>query len=253
MFFEVDKEIFDKVPDLVIGVVAVQGIDNSKEVPAIEKMLDKYAEECRQYFEASGNKAKEDPCVVPYREAFRAIGINPNRYACSIEALMDRIAKGKGMPHINPAVDLGNALSLKYRIPIGAHDMYSFVKPDGKGRGSEEAGISIRPSTADDHFRPFGAPEGEYDDPEPGEVVYVSGNEIRTRRWTWRQSEQGKMQEKTSAVFYPIDGFADHNLEDVKKTMKDFTEQVANYFARSGSRCTVATGLVTKDEPRFEF
>ena len=70
MFFEVDKEIFDKVPDLVIGVVAVQGIDNSKEVPAIEKMLDKYAEECRQYFEASGNKAKEDPCVVPYREAF---------------------------------------------------------------------------------------------------------------------------------------------------------------------------------------
>ena len=61
------------------------------------------------------------------------------------------------------------------------------------------------------------------------------------------------MQYKTSAVFYPIDGFADHNLEDVKKVMKDFTEQIANYFARSGSRCTVATGLVTKDEPRFEF
>ena len=50
MFFEVSKEVFDKVPDLVIGVVAVQGIDNSKEIPAISEMLDEYAEECRQYF-----------------------------------------------------------------------------------------------------------------------------------------------------------------------------------------------------------
>jgi DNA/RNA-binding domain of Phe-tRNA-synthetase-like protein len=63
MYFEVSKEVFDKLPDFVIGVVAVQGIDNSKEVPAIEDMLDRYAEECRQYFEASGNKAKDDPCV----------------------------------------------------------------------------------------------------------------------------------------------------------------------------------------------
>ena len=141
------------------------------------------------------------------------IGINPNRYACAIEALMDRIAKGKGMPSINPAVDLGNSLSLKYRIPIGAHDMYTFVRPDGTGRGAEDAGISVRPATADDHFRPFGAPEGEFDDPEAGEIVYVSGNEIRTRRWAWRQSEQGKMQESTSAVFYPIDGFSDFNDE----------------------------------------
>lgn len=253
MYYEISKEVFDKIPNLVVGVVAVQGIDNSKEIPAISEMLDKYAEECRQYFEASGNKAKNDPVVVPYREAFKNIGINPNRYACAIEALMDRIAKGKGMPHINPAVDLGNAMSLKYRIPIGAHDMFSFLKPDGTGRGSEEAGIEIRPSTSDDHFRPFGAPEGEYDDPEAGEIVYVSGNEIRTRRWAWRQSEQGKMTEKTTAVFYPIDGFTDVNLDDVKATMKEFTEHLANYFAKSGSRCTVATGMVDKDNPRVEF
>ena len=253
MFYEISKEVFDKVPDLVVGVVAVQGIDNSREIPAVSEMLDRYIGECSQYFAESGNKAKEDPCVVPYREAFRAIGINPGRYTCAIEALMDRIAKGKGMPHINPAVDLGNALSLKYRIPIGAHDMYSFLREDGTGRGSEGAGISMRASTADDHFRPFGAPEGEYDDPEPGEIVYVSGNEIRTRRWAWRQGEQGKMTENTTAVFYPIDGFRGVNDEDIKKAMKDFTEAIANYFAKSGSRCTVATGIVDRDNPRFEF
>ena len=100
---------------------------------------------------------------------------------------------------------------------------------------------------------PFGAAEDEFDNPEPGEVVYVSGHEVRTRRWTWRQSEVGKMTEKTTGVLYPIDGFSDLNLEEVKKAMKDFTELVANYFAQSGRSCTVATGIVDRDHPRFEF
>ena len=253
MYYEISKDVFDKLPTFVVGVVAVQGIDNSKEVPAITKMLEECSDEVMRYFAESGNKAKNDPCVVPYREAFRALGINPNRYACAAEALMDRLAKGKGVPSINPAVDLGNAVSLKYKLPIGAHDMYTFVRPDGSGRGSEDAGLEVRPAAAEDHFRPFGAPEGEFDDPEEGEVVYVSGHEVRTRRWTWRQSEVGKMTEKTTAVFYPIDGFSDVNIEDVKKAMKEFTELVANYFAKSGSRCTVATGIVDKDNPRIEF
>ncbi|MBE6042022.1 MAG: hypothetical protein E7220_05825, partial [Clostridiales bacterium] len=119
-------------------------------------MLEANAESVRKYFEETGNKAKNDPCVVPYREAFRALGINPNRYACAAEALMDRIAKGKGMPEINPAVDLGNAISLKYKLPIGAHDIYSFVRADGTGRGAEDTGLEVRPATAEDTFRPFG-------------------------------------------------------------------------------------------------
>ncbi len=253
MFYEVSKEVFEKLPTFVVGCVAVQGIDNSKEVPAITKMLEENSDAVIRYFAETGNKAKNDPCVEPYRDAFRELGINPNRYTCAAEALMDRLAKGKGLPSINPAVDLGNAVSLRYKLPIGAHDMYTFVRPDGTGRGSDDAGLEVRPATADDHFRPFGAPEGEFDDPEEGEIVYVSGSEVRTRRWTWRQSEVGKMTEKTTAVFYPIDGFSDLNLDEVRKAMKDFTELVANYFAKSGSRCTVATGLVDRDNPRFEF
>lgn len=253
MYYEVSSEVFEKLPDFVVGVVAVTGINNSKEYPAVQKMLEDNSNAVIQYFAESGNKAKNDPCVVPYREAFRAIGINPNRYACAAEALMDRLAKGKGLPSINPAVDLGNAISLKYKLPIGAHDIHSFVRPDGTGRGSEDAGLEVRPATAEDTFRPFGAEEGECDNPEVGEIVYVSGHEVRTRRWTWRQSEVGKMTEKTSSVLYPIDGFEGFNRGDVEQAMKDFTEMVANYFAQSGHSCTVATGIVDKDHTRFEF
>ena len=61
------------------------------------------------------------------------------------------------------------------------------------------------------------------------------------------------MTDKTSAVFYPIDGFAGLNLDEVKAVMKEFTELIANYFAKSGSRCTVATGIVDRENPKLEF
>ena len=55
----------------------------------------------------AGVALEESPEILPYREAFRALGQNPNKYPCSIEALLTRIAKGKGMPSINTLVDLG--------------------------------------------------------------------------------------------------------------------------------------------------
>ena len=90
------------------------------------------------------------------------MNINPNKYFCSIEALFTRIAKGKGVPHINPVVDLGNAISLKYTLPMGAHDL---------GKSSED--ICIRLARPDDTFLAFG---GEKDEtPDLDEVVYAIG------------------------------------------------------------------------------
>ena len=51
MYYEVSQEVFDKLPDFIVGVVAVTGIDNSKDVPAVTKMLEENAEAVRAYFE----------------------------------------------------------------------------------------------------------------------------------------------------------------------------------------------------------
>lgn len=59
-----------------------------------------------------------------------------------------------------------------------------------------------------DLFIPFGSTE--YDNPEVGEVVYDSGNEIRTRRWTWRQGENGKIDNSVKNIFIPMDAFSEN-------------------------------------------
>ena len=156
MKFIVEKEIFEKLPNACFGVVMAKDIDNSKAYPEIDRLLDESITAAAQRFE--GKKVKEEPDILPYREAFRALDINPNKYLCSIEALFTRIAKGKGMPHINPVVDLGNAVSLKYTLPMGAHDL---------GGSSED--ICIRLSLPGDTFLPVGGETEET--PDSGEVV----------------------------------------------------------------------------------
>ena len=233
MKFIVEKEIFEKLSNACFGVVMAKGIDNSKAYPEIEQLLDESIAAAAQRFE--GKKVKEEPDILPYREAFRALDINPNKYLCSIEALFTRIAKGKGMPHINPVVDLGNAVSLKYTLPMGAHDL---------GGSSED--ICIRLAQPGDTFLPFGGEAEET--PDSGEVVYAVGHQVRTRRWTWRQSEHGKITPESTDIFFPIDGFTDFNREQVLAARDELQALVKRIFG-----CEAAVGFVDAEHSEMEL
>lgn len=232
MRFEVSKDVFDLLPDACFGVVVVRGVDNSRSYPAVSELLHAAIAECEGAL--AGVKVKESPEIVPYREAFRALGINPNKFMCSIEALMTRIAKGKGFPEISPIVDLGNAVSLRTRLPIGAHDM-----------GTVERALEVRHAREGDTFVPFGG--GEVETPDENEVVYVSGGQVRTRRWTWRQSEIGKITEATTDLLFPIDGFRSINYDRVLEARKELSELIESIFGAK-----TAVGMVDKDNPVFE-
>ena len=214
MFYSVAKELFEKLPQACFGVVAVRGVDNHAGIPEIRAFLQEGISRQEAYFE--GKPVKTDPHIEPYREAFRTLQINPNKYLCSIEALLSRIAKKKGFPTINPIVDLGNAVSLRHFLPIGAHDL-----------GTIPEGLEVRPAV---------------------EIVYVSEHQVRTRRWTWRQSEIGKITEETSSVLFPIDGFSDINGEEVRRAAAELAECVERFFHVSGE-----VGFVDADHPRVDF
>lgn len=235
MYYQVSKEFFEKLPNAFFGAVAVRGLDNTRDIPELEEMLAGNVAACETYF--AGKKPKETEDILPYRAAFTALGINPNKFMCSIEALLTRIAKGKGFPHINAAVDLGNAVSIKHRLPMGAHDLDTI-----------EGGLDVRLARDGDTFIPFGSTEEE--SPDVGEAVYACGSEIRTRRWTWRQSERGKITEETKAILFPIDGFSDVNAGEVQAAAKELMELLRKYF---GEELEIQWGTVTKEQPRFEF
>ena len=212
MYYQVAPEVFEKLPAACFGAVAVRGLNNTRRIEELEQLLQGNIKACEAYF--ADKKPKETPDILPYRQAFRTLGINPNKFLCSIEALLTRIAKGKGFPCINAAVDLGNAISIGHRLPIGAHDIDSL-----------EAGLEVRPARAGDTFVAFGETEEE-------------------------QSERGKITEETTAILYPIDGFTDVNEAEVKAAAAEFVTLLRRFF---GEGVTIETGFVEREHPRFEF
>ena len=53
MRFEIAKEVFDLLPNGYFGIVAVKGMDNTKEIPELEAMLQANIEVCEKDFEGS--------------------------------------------------------------------------------------------------------------------------------------------------------------------------------------------------------
>src|SRR3546814_13272005 len=60
-----------------------------------------------------------DAHLASWAEAYKAFGAKPNRTPCSVDALRKRVLKQGGLPAINAVVDVYNALSLRYAIPVG--------------------------------------------------------------------------------------------------------------------------------------
>lgn len=233
MKFIVQKQVFDKLDDLYIGVVVAKGVDNSKDYKNIDKMLDESILNAKREF--LDVKAKEDERVIPYREGFQKVGINPNKFQCSVEAMVNSISKGRDVPHINPLVNLNNAISLKYTLPMGTHNL-----------GLSDSDVELRFATEDDTFTPMGSDTPEK--LEEDELVYVVDNKVRTRRWAWRQSREGMIDKDTSYVFFPIDGFKGFNDDKINEAIKELEEVLQNEFG-----CETTSGYVDKDHPEFEW
>ena len=230
MQFTVANELFAQFPRACFGVVVAHAIP-VMEHARITEMLQQEAGNIGSTFPAG---VRSHSHIAVWRDAFAALGYNPNKFLSSVEALASRVYKTGQMPSINAIVDLVNAFSLRYVLPMGAHDMQSL-----------QGSVEIRLSRAGDSFTPFGAEEAE--DVPPGEVVYASGATVRTRRWVWRQSEHGKITAATQDVFFPIDGFAGVTDQAVLAAR----DELASFLRGQGAR--VQTGWVDANRPIYAW
>ena len=233
MKFVVAKEVFAQLETACFGVVIASGLDNRGINAEVSRLLADSIRLTEEKF--AGAKAKEAREIQPYREAFVRLGINPNKFPSSIEAMAARIEKRKGFPGINPVVDLGNAISLKYLVPLGAHDV-----------DSAAGDIQVRYSEQGDRFLPFGESQEELLD--RGELIYSVGDRVKTRRWIWRQSEEGKVTDASRNIFFPIDGFADQNRSSVLAARDELAQLLQRIFG-----CLVLVDFIDKDHREMEW
>lgn len=233
MIFRVDPGVFQSAPDYIVGCVLARGVDNTLTYPELDALLDDAEESALIAY--AGVDLKQLQQIAVWRTQFSAQGWSPSRFPASVEALLKRVARGDRLPRINPVVDLANAAVLRFGVPIGTHDIDTF--------GGNA--LTVRPATLGDTFLPMGT-ASEREDPDPGEIVYVLGNEVRTRRWVWRQSLRALVGPQATNLFFPIDGFAPSTSEYVKGA----TAFIAA-VCRDQLRAEVFVGLVDAAHPEF--
>lgn len=233
MKYSVDKLVFDINPDLKFGIIIGKGLKNSETTDQdIERLR---AAEDNMRTKIKPEEIRELRNVSLYRDIMSRSGINPNKYMASVEAMYKRIIKGGQLPIINALVDLCNAVAVEEIISLGAHNLDD-IKDDMEVRFSREGDV----------FLPFG--ETEYENVEPGEMVFTSGNVVQTRKWLWRQSELGKTDLDSNYIVFQLVGFGGDDDRSLERAMQSIEELVTNRF---GGTCQ--TFMVDKDNPGIEF
>lgn len=207
----VTQEIFDQVPDYkrIVVTCTINGEPSDPSTVASE-------------LEASASSALERlrgvglvgiPEISAWRQAFRAMNINPSKFRPALEALVRRVAKGETPVLNNALIDLGTAVSLRTLCPVGVHTV------------DEVAGnsLSLTLATGTETFTPF---SGEPEKPEVGEVIYTADGAVLTRRWAWRQGRLGSVNPGLTSFAINIDALDPVDSDQVLKELLDSLDRI---------------------------
>ncbi|MEU4474543.1 phenylalanine--tRNA ligase beta subunit-related protein [Micromonospora sp. NPDC023888] len=182
MRFEHSARLRAAYPDLVAGVVHATGITATADV---QRRTAGYLAVARTRL--SSGPESGFPEIQAWRRAYAAMGLRPTRYRCAAEALLRRLRLDGELPRLHPLVDLCNAVSAAYAIPIAALDL---DRIDGD--------LVVRPARGDEEYQTFA---GDTEHPDPGEVTFAdAAGRAHARRWTNRQSGWSAVRAGTSSV-----------------------------------------------------
>ncbi|WKV93433.1 B3/4 domain-containing protein [Halomonas sp. HAL1] len=76
---------------------------------------------------AEGDVAWAKAHSSAWADVFRAFGAKPQRTPSSSDALRKRVLRDGSLPSIDPVVDLYNAISIEYALPVGGENIAAYV------------------------------------------------------------------------------------------------------------------------------
>lgn len=120
----ISNDILDVCPHFSFKAIECNVI-NSKSNNNLWEEIEIYSKEITSKYKISDINKR--PTILATRQAYKALGKDPNRYRPSAEALCRRIVKGMPLYKIDTLVDLINLVSIKSGYSIGGFDADKIV------------------------------------------------------------------------------------------------------------------------------
>jgi len=228
--FQHRGEIWLDFPELVAGIVFAGGI--TPDVAAGDH-IDKFtAIACARL---EGSAESELPEIRAWRSAFSRMGLKPTQYRCASEALLRRIRKDGAIPGLHPLIDVCNAVSAAFAIPVAVFDL-------DKVTGH----LGVRYADGDEDYLTF---SGETEHPGPHEVIFADqAAHVHARRWTSRQSGLSAVQGSTATVLIVAEAMHESASSDVPELIAAVADELKAVWS-----VVPVTAVLSQADPRFTF
>lgn len=230
MHFSHTPAIWQTFPELVAGVIHADGIHDHAVVQAA---LARYTAIAQSRLQAGAES--ELPAIQAWRRAFARMGLKPTQYRCASEALLRRLRKEGALPPLHPLVDLCNAVSMAYAIPIAVFDLAQVA-------GS----LQVRHATGDEDYLAF---SGEHERPDAGEVIFADEQRhVHARRWCNRQSALSAIRPATARVLVVAEGMHDAAAHEVPELLGELEREIAALWG-----APVRSAVLTQEASGFDL
>ena len=230
MYFYHSSEIWRDYPELVPGLLFAEGITGDISVGSRVATFNAIAAS-RLAHSSEG----ELPEIQAWRRAFSRMGLKPTQYRCASESLLRRFRKEGALPPIHPLIDLCNAISLAFAIPVAVFDVSEIAEY-----------LEVRYATGDERYLAF---SGEIEHPDAHEVIFAdNAGRAHARRWTNRQSASSAIRDTTTAVLIVAEAMHASASADIQKLTTVIADELSAIWS-----VTSKTTMLSQSSPRFEF
>ena len=152
-----------------------------------------------------------------WSEVFTRFGAKPKRTPCSAEALRKRVLRDGDMPSIDPVVDLYNAISIKYAIPVGGENISAYV-------GHPQLTIANGSELFDVMKNGMLSNES----PDKGEVIWRDNIGVTCRRWNWRQGVRTRLSIESEQMWFILESLPSMPLTGLYEAGESLIEGLKN-------------------------
>lgn len=230
MHFQHAGEIWRDFPELVPGALFADGI--TPDPPARDRAAKFTAIATSRL---AGGPESELPEIRAWRRAFARMGLKPTQYRCAAESLLRRFRKEGALPRLHPLVEVCNAVSLAFAIPVAVFDVTAIT-----------GDLQVRYATGDEEYLAF---SGKSEHPGPGEVIFADqARQVHARRWTNRQSGLSAVGTSTTAALIVAEAMHDSAASDVPRLIAALAGELDAAWS-----ITPAATVLCQGSPRFTF
>jgi len=117
----INQSLLAQHPELKIGIIHYTKIVVAESPQMIKGRMQLYQENL--FLEMQAQPVTQREGITEWRQLWKKLGADPNRYRHSAESLMRRISKQNYLTPLHSGVDLNNFFSLQYEMPIGLYDV----------------------------------------------------------------------------------------------------------------------------------